>query len=90
MAQPDAEVIALQALAFLAGDDDAFSLFLNITGLTPDIVKAEASSPGFQGAVLDYVLGNETLLMTFADENNLSPESIAVARRKLPGSSIDM
>ena len=82
---PDPQVLALQALAFLASDDDRLERFLSLTGIEPGSLRGLAQDPAGLGAVLDYLLGWEPLLLEFAEAYELKPESIAVARRKLPG-----
>jgi len=77
--------LALQALAWLASDDDRLVRFLNLTGMTPRGLRESMTDPNSLGAVLDYLLAWEGLLMDFANENSLSPESVMMARHKLPG-----
>ena len=84
---PDSETLALQALAFIAGDDDRLERFISLTGIAPESLRQIARNPAGLGAVLDYLLGWEPLLLEFAEAYDLKPESIALARRKLPGSS---
>ena len=84
---PDSETLALQALAFIAGDDDRLERFISLTGIAPESLRQIARNPAGLGAVLDYLLGWEPLLLEFAEAHDLKPESIALARRKLPGSS---
>jgi hypothetical protein len=81
----DPETLALQALAFIAGDDDRLERFIGLTGIDPGSLKQIARDPAGLGAVLDYLLGWEPLLLEFAAALELKPESIAAARRKLPG-----
>jgi hypothetical protein len=82
---PDPETLALQALAFIAGDDDRLERFIGLTGIAPASLRELAQSSAGLGAVLDYLLGWEPLLLEFAAAHELKPESIAAARRKLPG-----
>ena len=84
---PDPETLALQALAFIAGDDDRLERFIGLTGIDPGALRTIARDPAGLGAVLDYLLGWEPLLLEFAAAHDLKPESIALARRKLPGST---
>jgi Protein of unknown function (DUF3572) len=35
--------------------------------------------------VLDHLLGDQTLLLVFAESEDLAPEQVARARRALPG-----
>jgi Protein of unknown function (DUF3572) len=82
---PAPETLALQALAFIAGDDDRLERLIGLTGIAPGSLREIARDPGGLGAVLDYLLGWEPLLLEFAEAHELKPESIASARRKLPG-----
>jgi hypothetical protein len=77
--------LALQALAWLASDEDRLVRFLNLTGITPQALRKSLTDPISLGAVLDYLLAWEPLLIDFTNENALSPESVIVARHKLPG-----
>jgi Protein of unknown function (DUF3572) len=82
---PDPETLALQALAFILGDEDRLERFLSLTGFEPGALRGLAQDPAGLGAILDYLLGWEPLLLEFAAAETLPPESIAAARRKLPG-----
>ena len=75
----------MQAIAFLAADEDRLTRFLGLTGITPDTLRQTAHDPAGLGAVLDYLLGWEPLLLDFAGEIGVKPEAIARARQKLPG-----
>jgi hypothetical protein len=86
---PDPETLALQALAFIAGDDDRLERFIGLTGIDPGSLRNIARDPAGLGAVLDYLLGWEPLLLEFAEAHEIKPESVAIARRKLPGSTED-
>jgi len=86
---PDPHTLALQALAWLASDEERLVRFLNLSGMTPRGLRATATQPESLGAVLDYLLAWEPLLLSFSEVEKLPPESIAAARRKLPGYSED-
>ncbi len=79
-----AVAIAAQAVAFLAADDDRLGRFLALTGLSPTELKAGLGQPAFLGAVLDHLLGDEALLLAFAESVEIAPELPAAARRLLP------
>ncbi|HVO01838.1 MAG TPA: DUF3572 family protein [Candidatus Cybelea sp.] len=83
----DPETVALLALTFLAADDDRLQRFLGLTGIAPEALRGLARDKAGLGAVLDYLLGWEPLLLDFAAAHDLAPESIAKARAKLPGYS---
>jgi Protein of unknown function (DUF3572) len=80
-----AEALALHALTFLAGDPQRLGRFLALTGTGPADLRTQAGEPAFLGGVLDYLLGDETLLLAFCKEYDLPPDVAAQARRLLPG-----
>lgn len=83
--QGSAEIIAITGLKFLAGDSERLSRFLVATGIGPAALRAHADDPALLAAVLEYLLGDESLLLVFAAEAGLSPESIAPAQALLAG-----
>lgn len=85
----EAEIIALNALGFLAADSERLQRFMDLSGLDVDAIRAGAASATFLGGILDHLLADESLLLVFAEEQHLRPERIAELRRKLPGASID-
>ena len=74
-----AEAIAAQGLAFLADDPARLSRFLAATGLTPDQIREQVAAPGFLAAVLEYLATDESLLLAFAANVAIGPESVASA-----------
>jgi hypothetical protein len=80
-----AETIALQALSFLAKDDELLGQFLTNTGLTAQELKKRVREPDLLGGVLDAILENDTILLEFCTITSLSPDTIILARRALPG-----
>jgi hypothetical protein len=85
-ASPDfAESLAVSALAFLAADSERLGRFLHLTGLGPHNLRKAAADPAFHGSVLDYVVGDEQLLIRFAADAGLKPETVARARQALAG-----
>ena len=82
---PDAEVIALKCLGFLAEDGERLGRFLALSGISPASIKAQAQEAAFLGGVLDYLLGDEKLLLAFGEAQGLAPEAVIAARRRLPG-----
>ncbi len=74
-----AERIGIAGLGFLADDPARLGLFLATTGLGPAELRAEAGSPGMLGAVLEYLLGDETQLLAFTANAGINPEQIQPA-----------
>jgi hypothetical protein len=79
----EAESVAVRALAFVAGDPERLSRFLDITGLRPETIRQAAASPGFFAAVLDHVASDERLLLAVASAIATKPERIMQARHAL-------
>jgi hypothetical protein len=80
-----AETLAIQALGFLAEEPERLGAFLSVTGIAHEDIRQAAREPGFLAGVLDHMLGDESLLMAFADSAGLEPASIARARHALGG-----
>jgi hypothetical protein len=85
----DAETMAIQAIGFLAADEDLFLRFVNLTGLSIEEIKGRMSDAALLGAVLDFILADERLLLAFAEAMDLPPEAPLAARRTLPGAPVD-
>ena len=80
-----ARSLAVGALAFIAADSDRLNRFLSLTGLGPDNLRTAAADPAFLGSVLDYLVGDEALLVDFAADAGLKPEAVAWAHAILRG-----
>jgi Protein of unknown function (DUF3572) len=79
----DPAVLALQALAHVAGDEDMGPRFLALTGMDVAELRAKADSPATLMALLDYLMANEHDLVATADAIGVKPEALALAARKL-------
>ena len=78
----------MQALAFLAADDDRLGRFLALSGLDEATLRARAGEPELLAAVLDHVLSDESLLFVFCETADLAPDAPRQARRALPGGNL--
>jgi len=81
----EAETLALQVLNFLAADPQRLVRFLSLTGLGPRDLKNWGQDPSLAVAVLDHLLSDESLLLVFAAEQGIRPESVAAAHALLSG-----
>ena len=72
-----AETLAIQALAFIAEEPGRLSVFIGATGIAPDRIRGAARAPDFLAGVLEHMLGDENLLVTFADGAGIDPAEIA-------------
>jgi hypothetical protein len=81
----EAEILAVAALSFLAGDPERLGRFLAITGIEAQDLRAAAGTPGFLPGVLDHLIGDESLLLDFAAHQGIDPSDVPAARAVLPG-----
>jgi Protein of unknown function (DUF3572) len=80
-----AEILALQGLGWLAGDEDGLERFLSLSGLDEGSLRAHAGTPDMNIAVLDFLLGHEDLLLRFCESAAVSPRQLHLARHRLGG-----
>jgi hypothetical protein len=78
-----AEIVAIQALSFIAGDPERLGLFLAETGIGPEILRTAATDPHFLASVLDFILRDDASVKAFASVSQLDPTNIAAARQVL-------
>ena len=78
-----AEIVAVQALSFIAGEPERLGLFLAESGLGPETLRTAAKEPQFLRAVLDFVMRDDATVKAFADASQLHPTNIAAARQVL-------
>ena len=74
---------SIAALEFLAADPERLRRFLALSGLGPDNLRQAAGDPSFLGAVLDYLAGDEPLLIAFASHRGWRPADVVRARDAL-------
>jgi hypothetical protein len=78
-----AEMVAIQALSFVAGDPERLGLFLAESGIGPETLRTAAADPHFLAHVLDFVLRDDATVKAFAAASQLHPTNIAAARQAL-------
>ncbi len=78
-----AEILALEALAWLAGRPETIDNFLAVSGLDAGDLRRAASERGFQGAVLDFLLQNEPILIDFCQDTSTAAKAVHLARQRL-------
>ncbi len=80
-----AATLALEVLAFLAADPDAFGRFAGLTGLDPASAAARAGEAEFLASVLDFLLADEPLLIDFCRTGSTDARAVHLARHVLGG-----
>ena len=78
-----AEIVAVQALSFIAGDPERLGAFLAESGIGPETLRTAAADPHFLTHVLDFVLRDDATLKAFASASQLHPTNIAAAHQAL-------
>ena len=78
-----AEIVAIQALSFLAGEPERLGAFLAESGIGPETLRKSATDPLFLASVLDFILRDDDTVKAFAKASKLHPTKIAAARQAL-------
>jgi hypothetical protein len=80
-----AEQLAIQALAYLAGEPERLGRFLALSGLGPETIRAAAHDSQFLAGVLDHIASDDGLLTAFAEHVEVAPDRVMQARAVLAG-----
>lgn len=87
--QPEvAQVLALQALGWIAAEDEVFPLFLGATGANLADLRARAGDPDFLAAVLDFLMQDDRWVVAFCDAGGHPYTAPQSARAALPGGAM--
>jgi len=78
-----AEIVAIQALSFVAGDPDRLGAFLAESGIGPETLRGAAADPRFLASVLDFIMRDDATVKAFAEASQLHPTNIAAAHQAL-------
>ena len=79
----DPAALALQALAWALADERRAQRFLDLTGLTPDLLRQRIGSAEVQLSVLEFLCAHEPDLVAAAAALDLSPAELAAMRERL-------
>jgi hypothetical protein len=87
-----AEIVAIQALSFIAGEPGRLGLFLAETGIGPETLRTAAADPKFLASVLEFVMRDDATVKAFAEVSNLHPTNVVAAHQALcdPASERDV
>lgn len=80
-----AQVIGLQALAWLVGNDELCPIFLGSTGGSADDLRSGAGDPAVLAAVLDFITMDDAWVISFCESARLAYDDPLRARHALPG-----
>ncbi|MCC3860487.1 DUF3572 domain-containing protein [Pseudemcibacter aquimaris] len=89
MDHDNAEILAINALSFVASDEKLLSGYLKLSGTSLEDLKSDMGNPerfnALLGSILDYLMQNENALIGYAEEYNIDPTNISAARGAFPG-----
>ena len=85
ISRESAELVGLQAVAWLATNDELLRVFLGATGASEQDFREALEDPVFQGGVLDFILMDDAWITGFCDSQGLDYETPRMARAMLPG-----
>lgn len=85
LARESAEVLAIEALGWLASDEDLLPVFLGSTGVSVSEIRARAQEPEFLASVLDFLLQDDAWIARFSEATGNAPDLVMRARAALPG-----
>lgn len=81
-------MLGLQALGWIAGQQELAGAFLGATGSSAEDLRARAGDPEFLGFVLDFLLSDEDALLAFCADHDVPPDRPMRARAALPGGAL--
>lgn len=83
--QEQAETVAIQALSWMAGNDEVLGQFMGASGASIEDLRTGAGDPAFLGALLDFLMLEDAWVMAFCDAAGLPYDAPMRARAALPG-----
>ena len=86
MQPEEAELIALQALGWVAAHEDLCPVFLGATGGSLEDLKTRVQDVALQASVLEFLTMGDDWVVAFCDAHGLAYEKPLQARYALPGS----
>lgn len=85
MTRDEAEKATLEALAWIAADQDRTSALLQATGADPTNLRESVKQPEFMSFIWDFLMMSDENILGYCEATGRQPESIANIRAALPG-----
>ena len=70
-----AEVVALQAFEFIASSDEQLERFMTTSGFDPGSLGQLVQTRHGLAGLLDYLCGDESLLLAFCETAGIAPQT---------------
>ena len=80
-----AETVALNVLSWLVGNEELLPVFLGSTGASASDLRDRAAEPEFLGSVLDFLMMDDSWVISFCDANAVAYDLPGQARAVLSG-----
>src|ERR1044072_9489937 len=78
-----AEIVAIQALSFIAGDPARLGRFLAESGFGPEKLRKSASDPEFLASVPGFVMPDDATVKAVAEASEVHPANVAPPHQAL-------
>ena len=85
MKQETAETIGLQALAWLAANEELLPVFMGASGTSSEDFRERAGEPDFLCSILDFLMMDDAWVVEVCDVMAIGYDQLMVARQSLPG-----
>lgn len=85
ISRDQAETFALQALGWLASNDELMPVFLGSSGASVGDLRERASDPVFLASVLEFLMMDDAWIVAACDALRVPYETPQAARAALPG-----
>lgn len=80
-----AEMVALKALAWLAGNDELFATFLTSSGTDAHTISKAAGDATFLASVLDFIVMHDEWVIALCNDTGLNYSEPMKALQSFPG-----
>jgi Protein of unknown function (DUF3572) len=85
LSQDSAELLAIEALSWLIGNDELLPVFLGSSGTSQDDLRHRAKDVEFLASVLDFLLMDDAWITNFCQSADYTYDFPMRARAALPG-----
>ena len=85
LSRDSAELLAIEALTWLVGNEELLPIFLGSSGASEADLRTGAKDPDFLASVLDFLMMDDTWITEFCQTAEYAPDFPMRARASLPG-----
>ena len=80
-----AQVVAIQALGWLMGNNELLPVFMGSTGISAEDLKASLEDTSLLVSLMDFILMEDQWVLDFCDVAGFDPHKLQSVRHALPG-----